>query len=94
MPFRVMFNAEKNILLKESRGINFDDIVEAINQKNILDDYTHHDSKKYPDQRIIVVKINNYAYAAPYVIDFKKEVIFLKTVYPSRVLTKQYLKKK
>jgi len=40
-----------------------------------------------------VVKIKNYVYAVPYVIDEKKKTIFLKTVYPSRVLTKKHLRK-
>jgi hypothetical protein len=37
------------------------------------------------------IKIKGYAYAVPYVIDKKRKVVFLKTVYPSRVLTEKYL---
>ena len=43
---------------------------------------------------MFVIKIKNYAWAVPYVIDKRKGVIFLKTVYPSRVLTDKYLRKK
>ena len=50
--------------------------------------------KKYPNQKVLIVKIKNYVYAVPYVINRKKGVIFLKTVYPSRVLTKKYLPKR
>lgn len=33
-----------------------------------------------------------YVYAVPYVLDLKKKTVFLKTVYPSRVLTEKYMK--
>jgi len=40
----------------------------------------------------MVVDINNYAYVVPYVLDKKRKVIFLKTTYPSKILTKKYLR--
>jgi len=39
----------------------------------------------------MLVAINDYVYAVPYVEDSEK--IFLKTVFPSRKYTKLYLKK-
>lgn len=51
-----------------------------------------HPSQHRPNQRLYVVKIKNYAYAVPYVINVRKKEIFLKTVYPSRALTKIYCK--
>lgn len=86
------FNEEKNLLLKETRGISFDDIIEAIDKNQILDDVEHRDKKKYPKQKILIVRIKNYAYAIPYVKNKKRGEIFLKTIYPSRELTKRYLK--
>lgn len=93
MKFRIEYNEEKNLLLKETRGIGFEDAIEAIKKRKILDDLIHKKKDKYPDQRVLVVEIKKYAYAVPYVIDNKKRVIFLKTIYPSRLLTKKYLKK-
>ena len=61
--------------------------------KLIKDDFHHKNIKMYRHQRILAVRIDQYIYAVPYVLDTKKGVIFLKTVYPSRELTKRYLKK-
>jgi len=41
---------------------------------------------------VYVIAIKNYVYAVPYVKNEEKHEIFLKTVYPSRVLTKKYMK--
>lgn len=89
---RIEFDEIKNLLLKETRGINFDDAIDAIEKNDLLDDLKHHNPRKYPDQRILVVKIDNYAYAVPYIINKRKNNIYLKTIYPSRILTKKYLK--
>ena len=93
MIFRIEFSEEKNLILKETRGVNFEDAIEAIGKGKILDDIAHFNRKKYPNQRILIVKIRKSVYAVPYVIDRRKSEIFLKTVYPSRVLTKKYIKK-
>jgi len=89
--YRVGYNEEKNLLLKETRGICFEDIIEAYEKGKILDDIKN---KTHPNQRMLVVKLNKYIYAVPYVVDEKKRTIFLKTIYPSRVLVKKYLKEK
>ena len=89
--YRIEFSEEKNLLLKGTRGVGFEDVIVAIEEKKILDDLKHN-SKKYPHQRILVIKKGDYVYAVPYVIDPKRKVIFLKTVYPSRALTDKYNK--
>lgn len=89
--FRIEFSEEKNLLLEEARGTGFKNIVKAINEGRILDDLKHR-NKKYIHQRILVIKKDDYVYAVPYVLDLKRKVVFLKTVYPSRVLTEKYLK--
>lgn len=86
------FSQEKSILLKEARGVGFEDVLKAIEEGNLLDDVEHFNQKKYPGQKILVVKIKNYVYAVPYVVDKKRKVMFLKTVYPNRVLKSKYLK--
>lgn len=89
--YLIEFSEEKNLLLKETRGIGFEDVIVAIEKKEILSDLKHI-NKKFAHQRILVIKKKGYAYAVPYVIDKKRKVIFLKTVYPSRVLTNKYTK--
>lgn len=89
--YRIEFSEEKNLLLKETRGLCFEDVLQAIEEKKILDDLKS-SSQKYPHQRVLVIKKEEYVYAVPYVIDPKRKVIFLKTAYPSRVLTDKYMK--
>lgn len=90
---KIAYNEAKNLLLKEKRGVCFEDVVKAIKQGKILDDLKHRQKSRYYNQRILVIEIEKYAYAVPYVYSEKKGTIFLKTVYPSRVLTKKYLRK-
>jgi hypothetical protein len=91
MAFSITFSEEKNQLLKATREISFDDVLEALKKGNLLADIAH-TSKKHAHQRVYVVKIKEYAYAVPYIINEQKKEIFLKTIYPSRELTKIYLK--
>lgn len=94
MRLNISYNEEKNLLLKQTRKINFEDIESAIDQGNLLDTISHSNKKKYPNQKILVVKVKKYIYAVPYVHNIKTNTVFLKTVYPDRKLTKSYLKKK
>ncbi|MFT4929808.1 MAG: hypothetical protein ACI8WB_005943, partial [Phenylobacterium sp.] len=50
----------------------------------------HPNASNYPNQRIFIVNIDDYAYAVPYVESDRE--YFLKTVIPSRKLTKRYLR--
>ncbi len=89
--YRIEFSQDKNLLLQETRGVCFEDVLQAIERKKILDDRKS-STQKYLHQRILVIKRKNYIYAVPYVRDSKRKTVFLKTVYPSRVLTERYLK--
>ena len=91
MSWHIDFNKTKNALLKETRGVDFDQLLQ---EGKLLDNLRHKNLKKYPHQRVLVIQWNNYVYAIPYVKDLKTKTIFLKTLYPSRVLTKKYLTKK
>ncbi len=92
MVFRIIFNDEKNEVLKATRGIGFNDVVDLIISGGLLDDKQHPRSDK-KHQRLYVIKVEKYAYVVPYVIDQEKKEIFLKTIYPSRKFTKLYIKK-
>lgn len=93
MAFRFNYGEEKNQLLKATRGIGFEDVIEAIRGGGLLADITH-SNPKFPHQKVYMVKIKDYVYAVPYVINNPKKEIFLKTIYPSRALTKKYLKER
>lgn len=82
----------KNQLLKQVRDISFEEVIEAIQNGQLVDDVDHFNKKKYKNQRIFIVKTKNYMYAVPYVVDKKRKKVFLKTIFPSRVLKKKYLK--
>lgn len=82
-------NTEKNLVLKESRGVCFEDVVFFIERGDILDDYLHPNQQEYPGQRIMIVGIGNYAYLVPYVENEKE--LFLKTIIPSRKATQKYI---
>lgn len=86
------FSAEKNKQLIKERGISFEEIIAALDNDKLLDILEHPNIEKYPDQKIYVVDINDYVYLVPFVRKDKQEV-FLRTVFPSRKLTKVYLKK-
>ncbi|MBU2591571.1 MAG: DUF4258 domain-containing protein [Nitrospinota bacterium] len=86
---QINWSMEKSLKLKELRGISFEDIVYYLQKGDVLDDYSHPNQKIYPDQRIMVIGIDNYAYLVPYVED--AEEIFLKTIIPSRKATDIYL---
>ena len=85
------WNDEKNTLLKKERGVSFEDVKVSIETGNTLDTYNHPNQTRYPGQKIIVIKIDNYAYLVPYIEN--KDKIFLKTIIPSRIATKKYLTK-
>lgn len=85
---QINWDTGKSLKLKESRGICFEDIVFYIEKGEILDDYQHPNQSRYPEQRIMVIGISNYAYLVPYVEDV--EEIFLKTIIPSRKATDIY----
>jgi len=83
------WDEEKNAFLKALREISFEDVQTAIEEGRVLDEFEHPNKKRYPNQRIFIVEIDNYAYYVPYVED--EEKIFLKTIFPSRKATKKYL---
>lgn len=86
-PFR--WSAEKNELLKLSRGVSFESIVVAIESDGLLDIVEHPNVTKYPNQRVLVVSFDGYVYLAPFVEE--TDYFFLKTVIPSRKATRDYL---
>ncbi len=85
------WNEEKNNWLKQERGIGFEDVIVAINEEKILTIIEHPNKKQYKNQKIYVIEIDDYAYLVPFIEDDEK--IFLKTIFPSRKYTKEYIEK-
>jgi uncharacterized DUF497 family protein len=86
---RFAWNHEKNESLQRERGISFEAAVFHISQGDLLDILEHPNRARYPNQRIFVINIVNYAYLIPFVES--ESEIFLKTIIPSRKATANYL---
>ncbi|MCF6766653.1 DUF4258 domain-containing protein [Thiotrichales bacterium 19S3-7] len=82
---------EKNEVLIKERGIGFEQVREKIINGDIVDVIDHPNQKDYSHQKILLINFDDYIYAVPYVED--KQHIFLKTIFPTRKLTKQKLKR-
>lgn len=83
---------EKNELLKNNRGVCFEQVVILMEREDILETVEHPNQNKYPGQKIAAVMIDDYAYLVPYVQ--KSDEIFLKTMIPSRKATNKYMRSK
>ena len=71
------------------RGVSFEDVLFALQSGGLLDDGSYPNREKYPNQRLLVVRIDDYDWLVPYVENDGE--IFLKTVIPSRKGTKKFL---
>ena len=83
---------EKNELLKNNRGVCFEQVVLLIERGEVLDTIEHPNQERYPGQKIAVVMIDAYAYLVPY--GEQNGGIFLKTIIPSRKATNKYVREK
>jgi uncharacterized DUF497 family protein len=82
------WNPDKNRALKKERGVSFEDVVFHIEAGDEVDIFEHPNKERYPNQKISVVLIENYAYLVPFVESDQE--VFLKTIIPSRKATKRY----
>ena len=88
-PFR--WPSDKNDLLKQERGVSFEDITVAVEAGALLEIVTHQNPKKYPRQKIMVVEVAGYAFLVPFVEE--ENHFFLKTIIPSRKATRHFIAK-
>ena len=84
----IRWNEEKNQILKIQRGIGFEQILAKLETGDIVGRKVHPNTDKYPDQYIFIISVDNYIYYVPFVEN--ESEIFLKTIIPSRKLTKEY----
>ncbi len=77
----IAWNPLKSERLKKTRGVSFEEIIHGK-----LIDVTVHPVRKH--QRVLVYEWKGYLWAVPFVRE--GDMIFLKTIYPSRKLLKIY----
>lgn len=85
----VRWSAEKSLSLKAERGVSFEEILSAISQGGLLGVMEHPNQAKYGHQKMLVVRVREYAYLVPYVES--ENEIFLKSIIPSRKATRDFL---
>ena len=83
------WNVDKNEELKKARNISFEEIVYYIMHGGLLDTIKHPNPERYQNQKIFIVNVDDYAYLVPFIET--EEIVFLKTIIPSRKMTKRYL---
>ena len=85
------WNAEKNQMLIEERGISFERIVFEISMGNEVAVVIHPNQDKYPGQMISMIEVDEYIFLVSFV-ETESE-IFQKTIIPSRKATRQFRSK-
>lgn len=83
------WSPEKNQKLKKERNISFEIILLQIESGKLLDVTEHPNRIKFPNQKVLIVEYEAYAYLVP-MVESETEY-FLKTIIPSRKATKKYL---
>jgi len=86
------WDSEKNKWLKAERNISFEEIALLLSNGILWKQAKHPNQEDYPHQKVFLIPIENYIYFVPFVID--GDTIFLKTAFPHRKATKDYLKEK
>lgn len=83
------WNKEKHLLLKETRGVSFEQIVMHIEKGDLVDIIKHPNSEKYANQKILVVNIKEYIYTVPFVenvsLEQNNKEWFLKPPFPKHL---------
>jgi len=87
MVFR--WDPQKNALLMRERGLSFEQITLAVEGGDVLQVIAHPNPARYPNQKIMVVAMDGYAFLVPFVQE--EGGYFLKTIIPSRKATRDFL---
>jgi len=85
---RFDWDIDTNKKLIKERNISFEEIVIFIGQGKVLD-IVDNPSTKYRHQKMFVLDIEGYVYVVPFIET--EEAYVLKTIFPSRKATKEYL---
>lgn len=82
----VVWDEEKNALLKQERGISFEEIAGMILDGDFVDIV---ENPTREDQQYFILTIRDYTWVVPFLID-ESETIILKTAFPSRKFHRRY----
>ena len=82
----INWSLEKNEKLKAERGLSFEELALSIKSGEILG---IEENPGYSNQRLYILNVENYAVVVPFVES--EQEIFLKTAFPSRKYTRQYM---
>ena len=87
------WNEKKNKELKKKRNISFEEIIICISEGKMVKVMRHPNKIKFPNQYLYLIEYKKYIYVVPFIINEKEKEIFLKTIYPSREYTKQFIRR-
>ena len=76
------WNEAKNRLLKQTRGISFEEVVLHVEAGDAIDVFDHPNQERYPGQRIYAIVIEDYVYLVPFV-ESEDEVFLLSLIHIS-----------
>jgi hypothetical protein len=82
----IRWNIEKDLWLRKTRGISFQEIADRILAGDYVDIL---ENPSRTGQEVFVLKFKGHVWAVPFMVEEDKS-IFLKTAYPSRKLFKRY----
>jgi uncharacterized DUF497 family protein len=82
------YSSEKNLKLLRERGVCFEDVISVLDEKGPLTVIDHPNQSRYPGQKIYLVELDQYIYLVPF--ERKANKAILKTIYPSRKMTRLY----
>ena len=85
------WSEDKDRQLREDCGIGFEDIIFHIQEGDVLLTAVHPNRKKYPNQKILYIRVDEYVYMVPFVEQEDKK--FLKTIIASRKATKKLIRR-
>lgn len=91
MAFNIIIKRMRSCLLE--RRIGFEEIIHAIVGGNLLDIRKHHNQERYPNHKILYVRILDEVYAVLFIEEVDGS-IFLKTLFASRKARKAFLRAK
>ena len=83
------WSPEKNEFLKKERNLSFEEIALHLSEGKLWKVTDHPNPERYPNQKVFLVPVNDYIFFVPFIEDGEK--FFLKTAFPHRQPTKEYL---
>ncbi len=85
---KVSWNHEKNLKLKQERGLSFEEMEVAILNGRVLEVIEHPNTEIYSHRKMYIIDWKSYAVIVPYVET--ETDIYLITAFHSRKATKKY----